>query len=114
MTPVIVVGVTLQFALYAEPYQLHWFKLDWFNGTLPWIIALGLVVSFMIGAFSEAGRMVGASMLVNIALGTCHRPKREQLWASKVHDLITLASSLISRRRSQIIARRCMPTSATR
>lgn len=33
--------------------------------------------------------MVGASMLVNIALGTCHRPKREQLWASKVHDLIT-------------------------
>jgi adenylate cyclase len=103
---IIVVGVALQFALYAEPYRLHWFKLDWFTGTLPWIIALGLVISFMIGAFTEAGRMIGASMLVNIALGTYHRPKREQLIVMfldlanstqlaeamgelKVHDLIT-------------------------
>jgi adenylate cyclase len=60
----------------------------------------------MIGAFTEAGRMIGASMLVNIALGTYHRPKREQLIVMfldlanstqlaeamgelKVHDLIT-------------------------
>ena len=55
MTLVIVIaGVGLQFVLYAEPYRLHWFKLDWFTGTLPWIIALGLVISFVIGAFSEA------------------------------------------------------------
>ena len=103
---IIVVGVALQFALYAEPYRLHWFKLDWFTGTLPWIIALGLVISFMIGALTEAARMLGASMLVNVALGTYHRPKREQLIVMfldlanstqlaeamgelKVHDLIT-------------------------
>jgi adenylate cyclase len=107
MTLVIVlVGVALQFVLYGDPYRLHGFKLDWFTGTLPWIIALGLVISFMIGAFTEAGRMIGASMLVNIALGTYHRPKREQLIVMfldlanstqlaeamgelKVHDLIT-------------------------
>jgi adenylate cyclase len=39
---IIVVGVALQFALYAEPYRLHWFKLDWFTGTLPWILPSGL------------------------------------------------------------------------
>jgi hypothetical protein len=75
---IVIVGVALQFALYAEPYGLHWFKLEWFTGTLPWIIALGIVISFVIGAFTEAGRMIGAPMLANIALGTYHRPKREQ------------------------------------
>ena len=107
MTLVIVlVGVALQFVLYGDPYRLHGFKLDWFTGTLPWIIALGLVISFMIGAFTEAARMIGASMHVNVALGTYHRPKREQLLVMfldlakstqlaeamgelKVHDLIT-------------------------
>jgi adenylate cyclase len=39
---IIVVGVALQFALYAEPYRRHWFKLDWFTGTLPWILPSGL------------------------------------------------------------------------
>lgn len=103
---IVIVGVALQFVLYAEPYRLHWFKLDWFTGTLPWIIALGLVISFVIGAFTEAGRMIGAPMLANIALGTYHRPRREQLIVMfvdlagstqlaeamgelKVHDLIT-------------------------
>jgi adenylate cyclase len=103
---IVVVGVALQFVLYGNPYRLAGFKLDWFTGTLPWIIALGLVISLMIGAFTEAGRMIGAPMLVNIALGTYHRPKREQLIVMfldlanstqlaeamgelKVHDLIT-------------------------
>jgi class 3 adenylate cyclase len=103
---IVIVGVALQFILYAEPYRLQWFKLEWFTGTLPWIIALGLVMSFVIGAFTEAGRMIGAPMLANIALGTYHRPKREQLIVMfldladstklaeamgelRVHDLIT-------------------------
>ena len=103
---IVIVGVALQFALYAEPYRLRWFKLDWFTGTLPWIIGLGLVISFVIGAFTEASRVIGAPMLANIALGTYHRPKREQLIVMfldladstllaeamgelKVHDLIT-------------------------
>jgi membrane protease YdiL (CAAX protease family) len=75
----VIVGVALQFVLYTEPYRLQWFKLEWFTGTLPWIIALGLVISFVIGAFTEAGRVIGAPMLAHIALGTYHRPKREQL-----------------------------------
>jgi class 3 adenylate cyclase len=103
---IVIVGVGLQFVLYAEPYQLQWVKLDWFTGTLPWIIAMGLVISFVIGAFTEIGRMIGAPMLTHIALGTYHRPKREQLIVMfldladstklaeamgelKVHDLIT-------------------------
>ena len=103
---IVIVGVALQFALYAEPYGLRWFKLDWFTGTLPWIIVIGLSISFVIGAFAEASRMIGAPMLANIALGTYHRPKREQLIVMfldladstqlaeamgelKVHDLIT-------------------------
>ena len=103
---IVIVGVALQFVLYAEPYRLQWFKLDWFTGTLPWIIALGLVMSFVIGAVTEASRLIGAPMLANIALGTYHRPKREQLIVMfldladstqlaeamgelKVHDLIT-------------------------
>jgi adenylate cyclase len=103
---IVIVGVTLQFVLYAEPYRLHWFKLDWFIATLPTIIVLGLVISFVIGAFTESGRMIGAPMLASIALGTYHRPKREYLIVMfldladstqlaetmgelKVHDLIT-------------------------
>jgi adenylate cyclase len=103
---IVIVGIALQFVLYAEPYRLHWFKLDWFTGTLPLIIALGLVISFVVGAFTEASRMIGAPMLASIALGTYHRPKREHLIVMfldladstqlaedmgelKVHDLIT-------------------------
>jgi hypothetical protein len=29
---IVIVGVALQFVLYAEPYGLRWFKLDWFTG----------------------------------------------------------------------------------
>lgn len=80
MTLVIVItGVALQFLLYAEPYRLQWFKFDWFAGTLPWIIGLGLAVSFIIGVLTEAARIIGGPMLTSIVLGTYHRPRREQL-----------------------------------
>ena len=76
---IVIVGVALQFLLYAERYRLQWFKLDWFAGTLPWIIGLGLLVSFIIGVLTEAARIIGRPMLTSIVLGTYHRPRREQL-----------------------------------
>jgi hypothetical protein len=37
----VIVGVSLQFVLYAEPLGLHWFTVDWFTTTLPRIVAIG-------------------------------------------------------------------------
>jgi adenylate cyclase len=107
MTLVIVlIGVALQFVLYGDPLSAARVQIGLVHRHAALDIALGLVISFMIGAFTEDGRVIGASMLVNIALGTYHRLKREQLIVMfldlanstqlaeamgelKVHDLIT-------------------------
>ena len=103
---IVIVGVALQFLLYAEPYRLHWMTRHWFAVTLPLIVAIGLGISFVVGLITEAVRIIGAPMLASIALGTYHRPVREQLIVMfldladstrlaeamgelRVHDLIT-------------------------
>ena len=107
MTAVIViVGLSLQIALYAESLQLHWLTVHWFKTTLPWIVALGLTISLMVGIVTETVRLIGGPLLASIVLGTYHRPVREQLIVMfldladstplaeklgelRVHDLIT-------------------------
>ena len=102
----VVVGVSLQMLLYAEPLGLHWLTADWFATTLPRIVALGFAISLFIGATAETGRLIGGPMLTSIVLGTYHRPAREQrivmfldiagstrlaeeMGELRVHDLIT-------------------------
>ncbi len=36
---IVIVGLSLQIALYAESLQLHWLTVHWFKTTLPWIVA---------------------------------------------------------------------------
>src|SRR5262249_29153776 len=79
MTVVIIVtGLVLQVVLYAAPYRLHWLTLDFFTKQVPWIVAIGLAISLIFGAFTEAARMIGGPMLASIALGTYRRPTRAQ------------------------------------
>ena len=102
----IVVGVVLQLALYAEPRQSHWITPGWFARNLPQIIAMGFGISLVLGAITETVRLIGGPMLASVALGTYHRPAREQLIVMfldiigstrlaeemgelRVHDLIT-------------------------
>ena len=102
----IIVGVSLQFVLYAEPLGLHWFTVDWFTTTLPRIVAIGFAISLVVHAINETGRLIGGPMLTSIMLGTYHRPAREQrivmfldiagstrlaeeMGELRVHDLIT-------------------------
>ena len=103
---VIIVGVFLQFVLYAETERLHWLNLDWFTVTLPRIVAIGLTISFALGMAGEIGRLIGGPLFASIVLGTYHRPVREVLVVMfldiaestrlaermgelRVHDLIT-------------------------
>jgi adenylate cyclase len=103
---IVIVGVSLQTVLYAEPFRLHWLTPSWFETTLPWIIAVGLVISLVVGIITETTRLIGLPMLASIVLGTYHRPVREQLIVMfldladstslaeklgelRVHDLIT-------------------------
>lgn len=105
-TTLVIVGVSLQFVLYTEPYGLRWFTVDWFTTTLPLIVAIGFAISLVVGAISETGRLIGGRMLTSVVLGTYHRPVREQLIVMfldiagstrlaeemgevRVHDLIT-------------------------
>lgn len=102
----VVVGVSLQFVLYAEPFGLHWFTADWFATTLPLIVAIGFAISLVVGTITETGRLIGGPMLTSVVLGTYHRPVREQrivmfldiagstrlaeeMGELRVHDLIT-------------------------
>ena len=102
----VIVGVSLQFVLYAEPFGLHWFTIDWFTTTLPRIVMIGFAVSLIFGAITETGRLIGGPLLTSVVLGTYHRPAREQLIVMfldiagstrlaeemgelRVHDLIT-------------------------
>jgi adenylate cyclase len=103
---IVIVGLSLQIALYAESLQLHWLTVHWFKTTLPWIVAIGLTISLMVGVVTETARLIGGPMLGSIVLGTYHRPVREQLIVMfldladstslaeklgelRVHDLIT-------------------------
>ena len=103
---IVIVGLLLQIALYAEPFQLHWLTAHWFKTTLPWIVAIGLTISLMVGVVIETARLIGGPLLASIVLGTYHRPVREQLIVMfldladstplaeklgelRVHDLIT-------------------------
>jgi hypothetical protein len=102
----IVVGVSLQLVLYAEPLGLHEFTSGWFTSTLPRIVAIGFAISLVFGALTEIGRLIGGPVLTSVVLGTYHRPVREELIVMfldiagstrlaeemgelKVHDLIT-------------------------
>ena len=107
MTAVIViVGISLQIALYADSLGLHWLTVTWFKTTLPWIVAIGLPMSLIVGVITETVRLIGGPLLTSIVLGTYHRPVREQLIVMfldladstslaeklgelRVHDLIT-------------------------
>jgi class 3 adenylate cyclase len=107
MTVVIVAtGLILQTVLYAEPLGLRWLTPSFFSTQVPYIIALGLAMSLIVGALTEAVRMIGGPMLASIALGTYRRPTRAQLIVMfldiadstrlaedmgelRVHDLIT-------------------------
>jgi class 3 adenylate cyclase len=72
----VIVGVALQFILYAEPLGLHWLTVDWFTTTLPQSVAFA--ISLVFGVVFEAGRLIGGPMLASVVLGTYHRPVREQ------------------------------------
>ena len=103
---IVIVGLSLQIALYAESLGLRWLTLHWFKTTLPWIVAISLTMSVMVGVITETARLIGGPMLGSIVLGTYHRPVREQLIVMfldladstslaeklgelRVHDLIT-------------------------
>jgi class 3 adenylate cyclase len=102
----IVVGVLLQFILYAAPLRLHWLSKEWFVTTLPRIVVMGFGISFVTGAMFEARRLIGGPLLASVLLGTYHRPVRRELIVMfldighstrlaeamgelRVHDLIT-------------------------
>ena len=103
---IVIVGLSLQIALYAESLQLRWLTAHWFKTTLPWIVAIGLTMSVMVGFVIETARLIGGPLLASIVLGTYQRPVREQLIVMfldladstslaeklgelRVHDLIT-------------------------
>ncbi len=102
----VVVGLSLQFVLYAEPLGLRWLTRDWFLITLPRIVAMGFGMALVAGALSEARRLIGGPLLASVLLGTYHRPVRRELIVMfldignstrlaetmgelRVHDLIT-------------------------
>jgi adenylate cyclase len=76
---IVIVGISLQTVLYAESLQLQWLTINWFKTTLPWIVAIGLILSLMVGVVRETARLIGGPLLASIVLGTYHRPVREQL-----------------------------------
>jgi adenylate cyclase len=103
---VIVVGVLLQFILYADASLLHGVSIEWLRIRLPEIVALSLGLSLIVGAATESVRLIGRPMLSSVLLGAYHRPAREQLIVMfldlvgstslaegmgelKVHDLLT-------------------------
>ncbi len=102
----IVVGLALQFLLYAETFQLRWVTPHWFAVELPGIVALSFGLSLIVGAAIEIQRLIGGPMLTSALLGTYHRPTRRRLIVMfldiahstqlaeamgelRVHDLIT-------------------------
>jgi hypothetical protein len=102
----VVIGLALQFVLYAEPQHLAWLTRHWFTVELPRIVAYAFALSLVIGVVSEVTRLIGAPLLTSVVLGTYHRPARrslivmfldlanstrlaEAMGELRVHDLIT-------------------------
>jgi class 3 adenylate cyclase len=103
----ITIGVALQLALYAEPYQLRWATRHWFETKLPWTVAIGFAISLVVGVMTETARLIGGPMLKTIALGTYHRPVREQLIVMflDIADSTRLAEELGELRAHDLITR---------
>jgi class 3 adenylate cyclase len=102
----IVVGLTMQFALYSGLYPLGRISRFWLTVTLPRVVLIGFVFSLIVGVMVETGRLIGGELLASVLLGTYHRPTRERLIVmyldlahstslaesmgeERVHDLIT-------------------------
>jgi len=102
----IVVSLTLQTLLYAEPYHLDSLTRSWLTVTLPRIVAMGFAGAMVVGVGVETGRLIGGELLTSVLLGTYHRPTRQRLIVMfldlahstrlaesmgevRVHDLIT-------------------------
>ena len=102
----LVVGLSLQLVLYAEPYHLDWLTRTWLTVELPRIVLIGFGLSLVIGGVVETERLIGGELLASVLLGTYHRPARRQLIVMfldlanstrlaeamgelRVHDLIT-------------------------
>jgi class 3 adenylate cyclase len=102
----IVIGLTLQFLLYWEPYRLAWLTRQWLAVTLPRIVLIGFGLSLVFGVVVETRRLIGGELLASALLGAYHRPTRRQLIVMfldlahstrlaeamgelKVHDLVT-------------------------
>jgi len=102
----IVVSLTLQTLLYAEPYHLDWLTRSWLTVTLPRIVAMGFASAMVVGVGVETARLIGGELLTSVLLGTYHRPTRQRLIVMfldlahstrlaesmgevRVHDLIT-------------------------
>jgi class 3 adenylate cyclase len=102
----IVVSLSLQTVLYAEPYRLSWLTRSWVTVTLPRILAMGFAGAIVVGVGVETARLIGGELLTSVLLGTYHRPTRQRLIVMfldlahstrlaeamgelRVHDLIT-------------------------
>jgi class 3 adenylate cyclase len=102
----IVVGLTMQFALYSERYPLGGISRFWLTVTLPRVVLIGFGFSLLMGIVIETGRLIGSELLASVLLGTYRRPTRERLIVmyldlahstrlaesmgeERVHDLIT-------------------------
>jgi hypothetical protein len=59
---IVMVGISLQTVLYAESLQLQWLTVRWFMATLPWIVAIGLTISLMVGVVTETARLIGGPL----------------------------------------------------
>ena len=102
----IVVGLSLQFLLYVEPYHLNWVSRKWLTVNLPSIVLMGFGFSLVIGVTVEIRRLIGGALLTSALLGTYHRSVRRRLIVMyldlansthlaeamgelRVHDLVT-------------------------
>jgi hypothetical protein len=56
---IVIVGLVLQVVLYADSLQLRWLTAHWFKTSLPWIVAIGLTMSVVVGVVIETARLIG-------------------------------------------------------
>jgi hypothetical protein len=67
---IVIVGLVLQVVLYADSLQLRWLTAHWFKTSLPWIVAIGLTMSVVVGVVIETARLIGRPLLASVVLGT--------------------------------------------
>lgn len=69
---IVVVGVALEVALYADPRDPLFspWLMTWMPVTLPRIVAMGFVISLLLGMVTETGRLIGGPLLASVVLGT--------------------------------------------